>query len=73
MSHASPHIALTLNGASRRVPAGTTVADLVECFGVEGRGVAVAIDREVVPRSAWQRTEVPAGANVEVVGAAPGG
>jgi len=35
--------------------------------------VAVAVDREVVPRSTWERVVVREGAEVEVVAAAAGG
>jgi sulfur carrier protein len=40
---------------------------------VETRGVAVAIDGDVVPRSMWATTSVPDGATVEIVTAAAGG
>lgn len=66
-------ISLVVNGEHRRVPAGTTLADLVGTFGVPARGVAVAVDREVVARSAWADVEMTEGARVEVVTAAPGG
>jgi sulfur carrier protein len=39
----------------------------------EGRGVAVALDGEVVPRGQWQRTDLDDGARVEVVVAVQGG
>ena len=64
---------ITLNGDVLEVPAGTTVADLVARLGAAGRGVAVAVDREVVPRSRWATEVVPEGARVEVVTAAAGG
>jgi sulfur carrier protein len=41
--------------------------------GVSTRGVAVAIDGEVVPRSAWSSTVVVDGSHVEIVTAAAGG
>ena len=39
----------------------------------EGRGVAVALDGEVVRRSAWDSIELGSGARVEVVVAVQGG
>jgi sulfur carrier protein len=39
----------------------------------EGRGVAVAVEGEVVPRGAWARTSLAEGAHVEVVAAVQGG
>jgi sulfur carrier protein len=41
--------------------------------GIETRGVAVAIDGEVVPRSAWTNTLIPDHSRVEIVTAAAGG
>jgi sulfur carrier protein len=63
----------TVNGQERRLDAATTVADLVGLLVPGGRGVAVAVDREVVPRSAWASTVLTDGAVVEIVSAAAGG
>lgn len=64
-----------LNGEWRDVPDGATVADAVELLGVplDARGVAVALDREVVPRGAWAETPLTAGARVEILTAIQGG
>jgi sulfur carrier protein len=64
-----------LNGEARRVPHGTTVAAVVASLPAtpEGRGVAVALDGEVVPRGAWGETELADGSRVEVVAAVQGG
>ncbi len=65
-----------LNGSARQVPDRITVARLVrdiETGGADGRGVAVAVDAEVVPRGAWETVELTDGQRVEVVGAIQGG
>jgi sulfur carrier protein len=41
--------------------------------GAEPKGVAVAVDREVIPRSEWPTTPVRPGAPIEIVTAAAGG
>ena len=66
---------VVVNGEPRELPAGTTVAGVIVSLpGVpEGRGAAVALDGEVVPRGEWQRTELTDGARVEVVVAVQGG
>jgi sulfur carrier protein len=66
---------VTVNGEPRQVPAGATVATVVELLDVTpgARGVAVALDGEVVTRSDWPQTVVPDGALVEVVAAIQGG
>ncbi|MBS1868709.1 MAG: sulfur carrier protein ThiS [Actinobacteria bacterium] len=64
-----------LNGEWRDVPDGATVADAVVLLGVplDARGVAVAVDREVVRRGAWSETTLTGGARVEILTAIQGG
>ncbi len=66
-------ITVTVNGAERSIAAGTTLAVLVGELAPSPKGVAVAVDRAVVPRSAWDAFVVGEGADVEVVSAAAGG
>ncbi|HYV15766.1 MAG TPA: sulfur carrier protein ThiS [Conexibacter sp.] len=64
-----------LNGADCELPDGATVAAAVASLGVapDARGVAVAVDREVVPRGAWAATQLTSGAQVEILTAIQGG
>jgi sulfur carrier protein len=66
---------LWVNGESFETEPGTTIADLVARLleGGDPKGVAVAVDRCVVPRSEWASTPARAGSLVEVVSAAAGG
>ncbi|MFD0786696.1 sulfur carrier protein ThiS [Micromonospora azadirachtae] len=64
---------LTVNGAGRTVPGGVTVADLVREVAPQQRGVAVAVNGEVVPRTGWPETPLRDGDRVEVLSAAQGG
>jgi len=68
-------LALTLNGEPAEVACGATIADLVASLTEQDdpRGIAVAVDRCVIPRSEWARTPARAGSLVEVVGAVAGG
>ena len=52
---------------------GATIADLLARLDVPDRGVAVAVDAEVVPRGEWGTHVIPEGAHVEVVTAVQGG
>jgi sulfur carrier protein len=63
-------VTIELNGERVELDAAATVAELV---GEQRKGVAVAIDGEVVPRSDWERTELSDGQRIEVVGAIQGG
>ncbi len=64
-----------LNGRSVELPDGATVATAIELSGAapEGRGVAVAVDGDVVPRSEWEATTLAEGQSVEVLAAIQGG
>ena len=64
-----------LNGEATDVPAGRTVADVLVLAGApdDGRGVAVAVSGEVVPRGEWATHVVADGAHVEVLVAVQGG
>jgi sulfur carrier protein len=64
---------LLVNGESRAVPAGCTVASLVELLGLAGRRVAVAVNRDVVPRSAFESRQLASGDRVEILEAVGGG
>jgi sulfur carrier protein len=64
---------LLVNGESRIVPAGCTVDGLVELLGLAGRRVAVAVNRDVVPRSAFGSRRLASGDHVEILEAVGGG
>ncbi|MET8360357.1 sulfur carrier protein ThiS [Micromonospora sp. NPDC005171] len=64
---------LTVNGAGRSVAAGASVADLVGDLVPQSRGVAVAVNGEVVPRTGWPARTLRDGDRVEVLTAAQGG
>ena len=64
---------ISVNGQPRDL-AGATVAEVVDALGLPSqRGVAVAVDAEVVPRGEWPARVLPAGARVEVLSAMQGG
>ncbi len=66
---------VVINGERCELMAGATVASVVRSLpgAPEGRGMAVALSGEVVPRSAWQSTELAEGDRLEVVVAVQGG
>jgi sulfur carrier protein len=68
-------VKIVLNGDSRELLDGATLADAIAVAGApEGqRGVAVAVDGEVVPRGEWGTTPLADGARVEVLQAVQGG
>jgi sulfur carrier protein len=66
-------VPLRVNGDEVDVPAGTTVAALLARLAIEPRGVAVAVDGEVVTRRAWGERGLAAGARIEILSIAQGG
>ena len=63
---------ITVNERSVEVDENTTVAALLASMGYPDRGVAVAVDASVLPRSGWG-AELVDGARLEVVTAVQGG
>ncbi len=68
-------LSLLVNGQLAHLPSGSTIADVVasltDCS--DPKGVAVAVDRCVVPRSLWSTTAATEGSAIEIVTAAAGG
>ncbi|MGB8197802.1 MAG: sulfur carrier protein ThiS [Acidimicrobiales bacterium] len=50
-----------------------SVAELLDRLSIETRGVAVAIDGDVVRRSEWSTTRIDDGVVIEIVTAVAGG
>jgi sulfur carrier protein len=67
--------AIVVNGRPHALAAGETVARLLELLdvGADARGVAVAVEGEVIPRRQWQTRTLAPGERVEVVRAVQGG
>jgi sulfur carrier protein len=66
---------ISLNGQDSEVRAGETVAVVLRQLGLslDARGVAVAVDGEVVPRAGWESFVLSEDARVEVLTAMQGG
>jgi thiazole synthase len=66
---------IELNGEPCELTDGATLADAVRESGAEteARGVAVALDGDVVPRAEWGSTPLGEGRSVEVLAAIQGG
>ncbi len=64
-----------VNGEATVLADGATVKTAVEALELpaSGRGVAVAVDAEVVPRGQWSAHELQEGARVEILRAIQGG
>jgi sulfur carrier protein len=69
----APLIEITVNGESRQVADGTTVAQLLGDLGLAERRVAVERNRQVVPRAEHATVQLTSGDRIEVVTFVGGG
>ena len=66
-------VTVTVNGDPVELAGGTDLAAAVSELVGDGRGTAVVVNGEVVPRSEWPATALDQGDRVEVLRAAQGG
>ena len=64
---------IELNGAAYQLPARQDLAALVRELGLEGQALALAVNRNVIPRQRWTSHQLQAGDKVDVVRAIGGG
>lgn len=66
-------LTVTVNGETRTAPNGSTVQALLASLGLEQKRIAVAVNRDIVPRSAFDAHELAAGDRIEILEAVGGG
>ena len=66
-------IAIELNGEAREIRDGECVQDLVDALALTNQALAVAVNREVVPRARWRERRFAGGDKVDIVRAIGGG
>jgi sulfur carrier protein len=64
---------IELNGARHAVPDGRDLDTLVADLGLQGQALALAVNREVIPRQRWSGRLLQAGDKVDIVRAIGGG
>lgn len=64
---------ITLNGLPEQVFAGTTVHRLLAAKGLPVRGIAIAVNGEIVRSTNWSDTVLADGDVIEIVTARQGG
>ncbi len=64
---------IQLNGEPRELPDGFTAEQLVNDMGLNGRRLAMEVNREIVPRSEYAEHVLHDGDQVEIVHAIGGG
>ena len=66
---------IRINGEAKTVQAGLNLYQLLVDLQVEPSrpGIAISLNREVVPRKLWQETEVEPDSEIEIIRAVQGG
>lgn len=64
---------MIVNGVENHSPTPRSVAELLDDMGVSTRGIAVAVNGEIVRRSSWRETNIQPEDRVEIVTAVAGG
>jgi len=70
----TPTMQLQINGQIRDLAEGATLEDAVVVLGLQQtKGIAVAVDGEVIPSSRWANKRLNEGQKLEVLRAVQGG
>lgn len=64
---------ITINGEAQTIPPGTTVSTLLSLLEMGGKRVAVAVNRDIVPRTRHAGVELRPGDEIEILEAVGGG
>ena len=66
---------IRVNGKEKTVRQNLNVYDLLTALELNPTqaGIAVAVDREVIPKTTWQSTELRENSEVEIIRAVQGG
>jgi sulfur carrier protein len=73
MSAGTKDIQIVVNGQLRAAPEGQSVIELLGWLEIDGARVAVELNRSIVRRDDWEKTEVGEGATLEIVQFVGGG
>lgn len=62
-----------VNGEDRETTAGATLKALLEALNIRPEGIAVEVNREIVPKRTWENAVLKDGDSIEVVRMTGGG
>ncbi len=66
-------ISIELNGEARTIADTDSVQDLIDALSLTNQALAIAVNREVVPRARWREHRFAGGDKVDIVRAIGGG
>jgi len=73
MSAGTKEIQIVVNGQLRAAPRSQSLSELLAWLGVDPTRVAVELNRSIIRRDAWDKTEIGEGATLEIVQFVGGG
>lgn len=62
-----------VNGEYKEITEGTTLEALLDGFGVKRQGIAVDVNREIIPKGAYASTVLKDGDVIEIIRMVGGG
>jgi len=62
-----------INGESRSLEAEASVSQLLDLLGLHGKRIAVEVNRDIVPRSEYDKVTLKDNDKIEIVNAIGGG
>ena len=66
-------VAIELNGEACEVRAEDCIQDLIDALSLTNQALAIAVNRDVVPRAYWRERRFAVGDKVDIVKAIGGG
>jgi len=73
LNFGSRKMTVTVNDIPYEMAEGTTLDEFIESLNIQIQGIAVAIDYEVIPKSAWKETILTEGIALMMIHAISGG
>ena len=67
------HMQIIVNNKAMEMAEGSTLSALAETLRLPEKGVAVAVNNQMIPREEWRATRLQEGAQIVVIKAACGG
>jgi len=64
---------ITVNGESQSLESGASLGQLLEMLGLNGKRIAVEVNRNIVPRSDYDSCKLSDNDSIEIVNAIGGG
>ncbi len=62
-----------VNHHEKEIVQSSNITELIEELALSSKGIAIAINNQVVPKSTWENTAIEAGMHITIIKATQGG